>query len=172
MGGPKALVLDEDGTSWLKRSLQVLREGGCERVTVVLGAGAEAARALAGDADHVVVAGDWAEGMGASLRTGLDSLGGDPDDRADLVLVSLVDLPDVGSAVVRRVLAAGTGSMTLARAAYDGVPGHPVLLGRGHWVDVAASATGDQGARHYLADREVTLVECGDLATGVDVDSR
>ena len=33
------------------------------------------------------------------------------------------------------------------------------------------TAVGDQGARAYLADRDVTLVECGDLATGRDVDS-
>ena len=58
----------------------------------------------------------------------------------------------------------------LARAAYDGVPGHPVLLGRGHWPDVVAVVTGDRGARDYLRGREVRLVECGDLATGRDVD--
>jgi hypothetical protein len=35
---------------------------------------------------------------------------------------------------------------------------------------VVATAVGDQGARAYLAGRAVTLVECGDLATGRDVD--
>jgi hypothetical protein len=35
---------------------------------------------------------------------------------------------------------------------------------------VVETAVGDQGARSYLADRDVTLVECGDLATGRDVD--
>ena len=42
MGTPKALVRDQDGTSWLLRSVGVLRDGGCVGVTVVLGA--EAAR--------------------------------------------------------------------------------------------------------------------------------
>ena len=60
----------------------------------------------------------------------------------------------------------------LARAAYGGVPGHPVLLGRDHWPGVLESAQGDQGARSYLARHEVELIECGDLATGRDVDSR
>ena len=58
------------------------------------------------------------------------------------------------------------------RAAYDGVPGHPVLIGRDHWDGVVASAVGDRGARDYLAAHGVALVECGDLATGVDVDRR
>jgi nicotine blue oxidoreductase len=65
---------------------------------------------------------------------------------------------------------AATGPGVLARAAYDGEPGHPVLLGRDHWPGVVASAAGDRGARDYLAAREVTLVECGDLATGHDRD--
>jgi CTP:molybdopterin cytidylyltransferase MocA len=90
----------------------------------------------------------------------------------DTVLVSLVDLPDVDAAVVARVLDAAHGRATLARAAYDGVPGHPVLLGRDHWPGVVETATGDRGARDYLADHEVELVECGDLATGTDVDHR
>ena len=51
------------------------------------------------------------------------------------------------------------------------MPGHPVLLGRHHWAEVAESATGDRGARDYLAANPVQLVECGDLATGHDRDS-
>ena len=37
---------------------------------------------------------------------------------------------------------------------------------------VAAAATGDRGARDYLARHDTALVECGDLASGHDVDSR
>ena len=168
MGTPKALVRDPDGTTWLARSVTALLDGGCESVTVVLGAAADDAAALvpAGPV-CVVVADDWAEGMAASLRTGLAALPPGPES----AVVSLVDLPDVDAAVVRRVAAtAGTGA--LARAAYDGVPGHPVLLGRDHWSEVAATATGDAGARDYLRRHDVTLVECGDLATGRDVDTR
>lgn len=168
MGGPKALVRDADGTSWLVRAVAALADGGCDGVTVVLGAGADEARALVPAGPEVVVADDWADGMGASLRAGLAAL----DRVADAVLVSLVDLPDVGADVVARVLAAGAGPGVLARAAYDGEPGHPVLLGRDHWAGVAASAAGDRGARDYLAARDVAVVECGDLATGRDVDSR
>jgi hypothetical protein len=37
---------------------------------------------------------------------------------------------------------------------------------------VMATATGDRGARDYLASRDVTMVECGALATGHDVDTQ
>jgi CTP:molybdopterin cytidylyltransferase MocA len=169
MGMPKALVTDDRG-SWLVRGVELLRDGGCARITVVLGAGAVQARSLLADLEvDVAVADDWAEGMGASLRTGLRSLDGSGDDG---VVLTLVDLPDLVPEVVARVISAGDGPAALARAAYDGEPGHPVLLGREHWAGVIETAVGDQGARAYLADRDVTLVECADLATGRDVDSR
>jgi CTP:molybdopterin cytidylyltransferase MocA len=169
MGMPKALVSDDTG-SWLVRGVATLRDGGCTRVTVVLGAEAERALPLVADLDvTVVVAEDWAEGMGASLRAGLGSLA---DSSESGVVVSLVDLPDLVPDVVGRVVAAADGPAALARAAYDGRPGHPVLLGRDHWSGVTATAVGDEGARPYLATREVTLVECGDLASGRDVDAR
>ena len=166
-GGPKALARDADGTSWLLRSLAALRP--CRRITVVLGAGAEEAAALLPMSVHRVRAADWAEGMGASLRAGLAEVEA-RDPEADAVVVSLVDLPDVTADVVARLLDPPPERATLRRAAYDAVPGHPVLLGRDHWVGVAETAYGDRGARAYLASAEVELVECGDLATGRAVD--
>ena len=170
MGTPKALVRDPDGTSWLRRAVGVLTAAGCEPVTVVLGAAAEdALPLLEGTGASAVVAADWDHGMSASLRAGLlaaEATG------ADAVVVTLVDLPDVGQEVLRRVLAEPPAPATLRRAAYDGRPGHPVVLGRDHWAGVLAETGGDRGARGYLAAHDVELVECGDLASGADVDSR
>ena len=163
MGRPKALVHDERG-SWLVRGVEVLAGGGCDEVLVVLGAAVDEARALVPDWVRVVVAEDWASGMSASLRAGLRAASG------DAAVVSLVDLPDLVPAVVERVRTAAVGAGALARAAYDGEPGHPVLLGRDHWPAVLGTAQGDRGARDYLATADVTLVECGDLAGGRDVD--
>ena len=170
MGLPKALVHDVDGTSWVQHAVEVLVDGGCNGVTVVLGASAdEAVRLLDGLGVDVVLAHDWATGMSASLRAGLASLHGSD---ADAAVVSLVDVPDLTAAVVRRVLSQGEGDEALARASYHGRPGHPVVLGRAHWAAVAAGASGDAGARGYLDGHDTVLVECGDLATGQDVDER
>lgn len=164
MGSPKALIDD-----WLVNSVRTLRDGGCARVTVVLGASAPEAAVLLDDAGpdvDQVVAADWEQGMGASLRAGLRAL--PPEATAALVL--LVDLPDVGAGVVRRLLGESVDPTTLRRASYDGRPGHPVLLGRDHWAAASETATGDRGARDYLATHAHALVECGDLATGQDLD--
>ena len=175
MGGPKALLRDKTGTLFVSRASGVLRDGGCRRVLVVVGAQADQVAALLGESSgadeavSIVIAHDWNQGMGASLRAGLSRA---IDTDASSVLVSLVDLPDVDAAVVRRMLhTLGSGRRVLGRASYDGVAGHPVLIGRDHWLGVIASAHGDSGARDYLAQNPPTPVECGDLATGRDVDT-
>ena len=57
-----------------------------------------------------------------------------------------------------------------AVATYDGVRGHPVLLGREHWAGVGETATGDEGARRYLATHDVIEVDCTGLADPADLD--
>jgi CTP:molybdopterin cytidylyltransferase MocA len=165
--------VDTGAGPWLRTSLAALA-GSDERV-VVLGAALDAARALVPPEVRIVVNPDPATGMGASLRLGLAALAG-PADAApvDVALVHLVDLPDVGAPVVARLLvhvrSLPAPRSALVRAGYHGVPGHPVALGAEHWPGAAAAATGDRGARDHLGGRVPGLVECGDLATGRDVD--
>lgn len=167
MGRPKALV-EFEGEPLLRRALRVLTESGCAPIRVVLGAEADAARALLPDPAIAVYAEGWSQGMGMSLRAGLEAIAG---LEADAVLVHLVDLPWVAPEVLTRVSALAEPGV-VARASYDGVPGHPVLFGRRWWSEVAASAGGDRGARDWLAGRnDLRLVECGDLGRGNDVDT-
>jgi nicotine blue oxidoreductase len=185
MGRPKALV-ELAGQPLLLRALDALRGGGCTPLVVVLGAAADQVAELLPADVRAVVAADWAEGMGASLRAGLDALARSAEltespiaaessaaAEPSAVLVHLVDLPGVGAAAIARLAeAASTGPEVLARASYRGVPGHPVLLGRSHWAGVRDSARGDAGARGYLAGHPaLRLVECGDLADPRDVDT-
>jgi CTP:molybdopterin cytidylyltransferase MocA len=67
-------------------------------------------------------------------------------------------------------MAAQAGPDTLAVATYDRVRAHPVLLGREHWAGVIDAATGDEGARRYLATHDVTEVDCTGLADPTDLD--
>jgi CTP:molybdopterin cytidylyltransferase MocA len=170
MGRPKALVT-LGGQPLVRRAVRVLDEGGCAPLVVVLGAAADAVRDVLPSGVDAVTAPDWVEGMGASLRAGLDAAAR-LDPAPDAVLVHLVDLPGVTAAAVAR-LSARSGPEALVRAAYDGRPAHPVLIGRAHWPGVRASATGDAGARGYLAGHpDLELVECGDVSTPEDVDTR
>ncbi len=165
-GMPKALARTTEGTPWVVRAARTLAEGGCADVVVVLGAMAESAIHLVPRDAGIVIARDWARGQSASLLAGLEACAA--SDAAALV-VTLVDLPDLDVDSVRRV-SGGAGPDDLRRATYGGRPGHPVLIGRGHWDALAARLVGDSGAGRYLAARNVTSIDCTSLGGGDDVD--
>lgn len=163
-GMPKVLAADGD---WLRRAVAALHHGGCAEVIVVLGAcGADVVEVPA--PARAVYAADWADGLSASLRTGLGAVD------TDFAVVHLVDTPDIGPDVVRRVLsAARVAPSGLARAVYDGRPGHPVVIARRHFPQLLAGVTGDVGAGPFLRARtDVSAVQCADLAGGADIDLR
>lgn len=160
-GGPKAPhVLD--GERLVDRAVRLCRDAGCDPVLVVLGAWIDEVPDAA-----VVVNRDWREGMGSSLRAGLEAAESDPS--IERVLVTLVDLPGMSAEALRRVAASPS---SIAQGAYNGERGHPVLLSREHWRGVRESAIGDRGARDYLHQHgdEIDHVEIGDVATGDDLD--
>ena len=160
-GAPKQLA-ELDGRPLVEHALRAqLDSGAVDPVVVVLGAHADEIRARADLAGaRVVLCEDWEAGLSASLRAGLDALG----PGAAAALIALGDQPRVTAKVVARI--AGQGD--LCRAAYGGVPGHPVRL-TGAALSAAAAVTGDRGARDLLAGAR--LVECEDLGRGDDVDT-
>ena len=158
---------------WVRRAVEVLLDGGCHRVLVVVGAAGDEVAALLTDPGwthrndlEIVRCAGWSTGMSASLRAGLEV------STAPAAVVHLVDLPDVPAAAVRRLLNRGGRSRdALARVTYGGRPGHPVLVGADHVVPLLATLDGDHGARAYLEAHAALGVECGDLATGADDDA-
>ena len=166
-GMPKALV-EYGGSLLVERAVRTARAV-CDPVLVVLGARAvDVWRTADLDGATVLANRDWETGMASSLRTGLDGVRGWPG-AVDAALVTLVDMPGMTPEALRAV-AAHAAPDALAVATYDGVRGHPVLLGRDHWAGVAGTATGDEGARRYLAAHAVTEVDCTGLADPVDLD--
>jgi nicotine blue oxidoreductase len=171
--GPKALLRKPNGQSLLGSALAALRGGGCARVVVVLGAGATRAKEQVNEPGATVLVNEhWATGMGSSLALGMGVV---PDGAA--ALVALVDQPGMSAALVRRIASAHrAGRITAAGYRRDDASlrrGHPVLFAPEHIRAAAAAASGDFGARDYLAaNRElVDLVDCSDLDTGLDLDT-
>ncbi|MFT4396448.1 nucleotidyltransferase family protein [Gordonia lacunae] len=163
-GKPK--ILADDGR-WLERAVATLRDGGCAEVTVAMGAAVVEPPAGA----EALVVEDWADGVGATvsaaLRWALARSG------AAGLAVHVVDTPDSGPEITARLLDAVADERAgLARAVFDGRPGHPVYLGADHFGPALRVVGGDVGAQVYLRSRAVTPVECGDLAAGEDIDER
>ena len=110
---------------------------------------------------------EWSEGMSTSLRVGIDAAG-----NRDTVAVTVVDFPGITSGLVHAVLSAHErGRMTVP--VFDGRPGHPVVFDHVDAVAAAARATGDEGARAFLAEHSdrVHRVDCTALADAADIDT-
>ncbi|MGD0742060.1 MAG: nucleotidyltransferase family protein [Acidimicrobiales bacterium] len=169
-GGPKALVRFA-GEMLVERSIRTLAQGGCRPVCVVLGAAAAEVQAACDLADAVVVVnGAWPDGMGGSLRVGLESA---RQAGAGAALVALVDQPLVTPALVARLIAAWRGGARAPVAAWRGEGLTPALLDRSLWEVVALHAVGDVGARAVLRAQPelVTLVDCDDVGAPDDIDT-
>jgi CTP:molybdopterin cytidylyltransferase MocA len=166
-GMPKALV-EYEGSLLVERAVRTARAV-CDPVLVVLGARAvDVWRQADLDGATLLANKDWESGMASSLRVGLEGLRGWPD-QVDAALITLVDMPGMTPEALEKVRQEGSPG-ALAVATYDGVRGHPVLLGRDHWAGVMETLAGDEGARSYLAAHDVTEVDCTGLADPTDLD--
>ena len=170
-GGPKQLA-ELDGAPLLEHAIRAMEAvPAIDRVVVVLGARADEIRgAIDFGAAETVVCDDWADGLSASLRTGIDALtltkGSDPFvTGADAIILTLGDQPFITPQVIARFV----GERGTCRASYDGAPGHPVRM-TAATARKARELTGEAGARELL--RDVRLVECGHLCRPDDVDTR
>ncbi len=168
-GGAKQLA-ELDGLPLLEHAIRSIEAvPAIERVVVVLGARADEVRAgVEFGAAEVVVCADWAAGQSASLKTAIAAIAGS----AEAVVLTLGDMPRVTPQVIARFadLAQEHGAGARARAVYDGVPGHPVVLGSAYF-DAVADIEGDIGARDLLRSIGVHRIECGHLCDAVDIDT-
>ncbi len=189
--GPPKVLHPFRGRPLLTWPLAALRDGGVERVVVVLGARADevATGVNFGDAEIVGCA-EWAEGLSASLRAGVraaNDRSGSPgvptadtkrpgptaDDGADAVVIALADQPLLDARAIARLIAARAPSQLDAlRATYAGVPGHPMLLESSTFSAIARLA-GDTGARALFDDpaTRTGLIACDGLGRPDDGDT-
>jgi molybdenum cofactor cytidylyltransferase len=167
-GGAKQLA-ELDGIPLLEHALRAVEAvPAIERIVVVLGARADEIRAgIDFGLAEPVVCSDWAEGQAASLRCGIDAVVG-----AEAAVLTLGDMPRITPQVIARFadLAEEHGSLARARAVYDGMPGHPVVLGSAYFEQIAA-LHGDVGARDVLKAIGAVAIECSHLCSAADVDT-
>jgi CTP:molybdopterin cytidylyltransferase MocA len=164
-GRPKQLAV-LDGKPLLEHVLLAMSAAPLDRVAVVLGAHADevASRVPLHGADAVVCS-DWALGMGASLRAGVEAL-----SECDAVAVALGDQPRLSADAVARVVSQRGRDELAVRATYGGVPGHPVLLEK-TLLSRVSELSGDAGARSLLHGVPIREVACDGLGSPDDIDT-
>ncbi|MDQ0031822.1 nicotine blue oxidoreductase [Arthrobacter bambusae] len=177
--GPKAL-LPFRGRTLVEVLAKTLLDGGCLKVVVVLGAGAEDVRHATNLDEYLVVDNpEWASGMASSFRIGVAAA-----PPGHNVMVALVDQPGLTTDVVARLLARHQRGRVTAAGYPENVHngsttsklrrGHPLIIDSTLRADVAETASGDAGARRFLKAHPglVDVVDCSDLADGTDVDTK
>lgn len=163
MGRSKALLETGQGTL-LDQAIRQARLMS-DRVTVTTGAGYPLMRfrARVQPACWLPVA-DWGEGMAASLRAGVASLGAE----AKGVFVLLADQPLLDAAALSAMARAARFMPGQPVAAeYSGRPGVPAWLPRWLWPEILA-LEGDRGASSVLLAAGATRVETPGVADDVD----
>jgi molybdenum cofactor cytidylyltransferase len=169
MGRPKALLPAGERT-FIRRILDTLRDGGIPEAVVVVRPGQDevGAEVEASGFGRAVGNPRADQGQLSSLIVGLDAI-----DRpgVDAVLVTLVDVPLIGAASVRLLLArAGVSPAPVVRAVHDGRHGHPVIFKR-VLFDALRRADPAAGAKAVLRAVPVDDVETGDPGVVDDVDT-
>ncbi|MEW5683369.1 MAG: nucleotidyltransferase family protein [Pseudomonadota bacterium] len=168
-GGGKLLATWR-GAPLLHGALAAARASSAGSIVVVTGADAEAVGASARAFDPTIRlahAADHDEGMAASLRAGLGSLG----EEVDVALVFLGDMPRVPHQVLAPITATVLAGASAAAPVFAGRRGNPVALSRSLFP-AAMALSGDTGARPLLQGlgERLSLVEAPDDGVLFDVD--
>jgi len=175
-GGAKLLAPWRGGVL-LDGALEAAFAAPVRRVTLAVGAEAErvtaAARAFAARRNAlsrltIVTTPDWSLGMSASLKAAVARL---PRD-VDAVFVFLGDMPLIPRSIPLALAKALTPHVDAAAPVYEGVMGHPPLIGASLFPAIGR-LEGDRGARRLLETLGARLAQtpAPDAGVLVDVDT-
>ena len=167
----KLLVTDDQGRTMVARVVDQALASQARPVIVVTGHERDRVmEALAGRPVLFAHAEDYAEGLSASLKSGLAAL---PPD-VDGVMVCLGDMPLVAAAMMDRIIAAfdPEAGRAIVQPTFRGKQGNPMLWAR-TLVPAMMAVTGDVGARHLAAQHAALVfdVEMPDDAVLRDFDT-
>ena len=169
MEGANKLLLPWKGRCVLQVVVERICEVGLGEVVVVTGhQRAEVEEALSRYPVRLLHNPDFAEGMAASIRVGVEAAGGEQG-----YLFALGDMPQIASKTMLKVAEALKSSETIAVPVCNGRRGHPVAIGSAYRAALLA-LTGDRGARPVLEKNAANVVEVAveDEGIFVDVDTR
>jgi len=156
--GAHKLLAQVGGVPVVRASVRAAVDAGVGDVLVVTGAESRLVEAEVVDLPVLVVyATDFADGMAASLRRGVESV----RDSADAVMIGLGDLPTMRADAYRRIAARwhATGA-PIVTPRYSGstAPAHPTLFAASVF-DELALLRGDTGARTVVSRDAARVAE-------------
>ncbi|MBC2840558.1 NTP transferase domain-containing protein [Robiginitalea sp. SC105] len=171
MGQPKSL-LPWAGGNVLQSVLGAVRAAGLVSSVVVTGAHH---REITGETDlgdaQICHNPDWEQGMGSSIRRGVDFALGISQVRPSGLLVLLADQPMIGSDYLTRMLREFSGAAGgLVASAYPQGPGVPALFGQ-QFFDSLQALPFKSGAKNLIRQQAGTAILLDPGPAGQDMDT-
>ena len=180
-GEPKQL-LSFHGETLVRRAVRAASEAGCDPVIVVVGEIGDAIRPELDIRESRISSGpargnlarvlmvenaDWRNGVGSSIRRGLQQLPG----FLDAVVLLACDQPFVDASIVGKLIAAWeeTGR-TIAASCYANTVGIPALFGRSCFDALLALPDGS-GAKSLIAARSDEVASIPFEEGAIDIDT-
>jgi len=165
LGQPKQL-LRQAGQPLVRRMAIAALEAGCAPVVVVVGNRREEVAAAPGNLPLTIVPNDsWEQGIGSSIRAGIDAL-----PESDGAVLLACDQPSVDREVIDSLIAAHNQTgLPIVASAYAGTLGIPALFAR-EFYPALASLTGDHGAKSIIVAYRDQVAAVPFAAGVVDID--
>jgi molybdenum cofactor cytidylyltransferase len=166
-GSPKQLA-QFCGKTLVRRVVDVAQQAGCSPVVVVTGS--NAAKVSREANTPVVKNRNWREGIGSSIRVGIDHLTDVKPEIAAIVLL-VCDQPFVDSELIGRLIALRekTGKDIVA-SSYSDTVGVPALFVRAVFSELQA-LEGDSGAKKLIFKNPNRVAEVPFSLGNIDIDT-
>jgi molybdenum cofactor cytidylyltransferase len=171
MQGSNKLLANIEGVPMIRRVVQAALSSKVDEVIVVLGWEEEKTRStLAGLNCKMVVNEGFEEGQSSSVKVGLGEL--NPSSRAVMILpgdVARIDTSSINMVIDRY----NEGGCLIVVAGHETRPGHPILLDRQLFPEIARINEQTLGLKALVNKHQanVCLVETGSLGVLKDVDT-
>jgi molybdenum cofactor cytidylyltransferase len=149
MGQPKQLLIFQ-GKPLLRYIAEIAIASSCQPIVVVLGANDAAIQPVLQDLPiHLVHNPDWSEGMGSSIRCGIQHLSNYPNP-IDAAILTVCDQPFISTFLLDQLIQVYRSSQSpVIASAYSGTLGVPALFDRHLFPDLLALDSA-QGAKSII----------------------
>jgi molybdenum cofactor cytidylyltransferase len=172
MGRPKQL-LRYGGHTLLRKAAEVAAASICRPLLVVLGAYVGQLHSEIDDLPAQQVMNErWGEGMGSSIRAGLEALElSDREHVTDSVVLMLCDQPFVTAAVINNLVTAfRSNGKGIVASEYGETVGVPAVFGRETFAELTKMSS-TAGAKHIIAAHAPDVVRVPFPKGNTDIDT-
>jgi molybdenum cofactor cytidylyltransferase len=170
LGQPKQLLIYR-GETLVRRAVRAATEADCAPVLVVIGESGNAIREELRETSAVIVENeDWKDGIGSSIRCGVEWLAKLAPQAAAVVLLTC-DQPSVQATTINALIAKHDKSRKpIVASRYANTLGVPALFDRSCF-EVLLALRGDSGAKSLIADRPDDVASVAFEEGAIDIDT-